>query len=404
MTEVFSAAVWLDHLRYDIMPFWSSPGMLGAPPGNFPTFADQNGIPVPGEAHYMRMQGRQIYAYLAAADLLDSPDYLEYARAGVDWLENHARNPRGGYFSRLTAEGRPIDCPVSVQDLCYTVFPYLHLYRRSGRVEDLQPVLEVVRLIAEKYRRDGKMIDAMDPGYTRKCDFEGDPLNIVSVLDLMNLLVVPLVRLGGPVETAFPEGREMLERLLDLLVGEFWQEGVFWNNAENRSDYAAKHVDLGHTSKAYGIVLDSDRLLARLGRPVKYRHLERCYPPMLRAAADPAIGWRTDFADSGCTFRPGAVQWWRYILIDQVAARYAADFPEVVPLLRNGLEHWFSLPFVDRGRAVRGIREGLREDGALWGDDVAFTCKANLWKNGYHEVEHVDSMVRFLQNSPLAGS
>lgn len=403
MLKVYSKQTWLDHLRQDIMPFWTSPGMLGTPLGNFPTFANQNGCPIPDQEHYMRTLGRQIYTYLTAAELLDCPEYLKYAQAGFEWLENHARNPKGGYFTRLTEDGRPVNCPITVQDLCYTVFPYLHLYRRTEKADDLQPVLEVIRLIDKKFQCGGKMIDAMDPNYTRRDEFEGDSLNIVSVLDLMNLLVVPLAQMRESIETSFPEGMELLERLLDLLVEEFWHDGIFWNNAENRSDYAAKHVDFGHTSKAYGIVLDANRILAKSGRPVKYRHLERHYIPMLQASADSEIGWKTDFASSSCTFRKGAVQWWRYILIDQVAARYAADYAEVRPLLRNGLEHWFSLPFVDKGRAVRGIREGLREDGTLWGDDTSFTCKANLWKNGYHEVEHVQSMLQYLQNFTESG-
>ncbi len=403
MLNVYSTDMWLNHLRQDIMPFWTSPGMLGTPLGNFPTFANQNGSPIPDKEHYMRMLGRQIYSYLTAAELLNCPEYLVYARAGFNWLESHARNPDGGYFSRLTADGKPIDCPITVQDLCYTVFPYLHLYRQTGKLEDLQPVLEVIRLIDGKFRHDGKMIDAMNPSYTQRCDFEGNSLNIVSVLDLMNLLVVPLVRMEEPVQTVFPEGMELLERLLNLLVKEFWYDGIFWNNAKNRNDYAAKHVDFGHTSKAYGIVLDANRILTQRGGQVKYRQLERYYIPMLQASADSEIGWKTDFDCSSCTFRKGAVQWWRYILIDQAAARYEADYPEVRPLLRNGLEHWFSLPFVDKDRAVRGIREGLREDGTLWGDDVSFTSKANLWKNGYHEVEHVQSMLQYLQKSTSPG-
>jgi len=404
MIPIYDEQTWLTHLRRDIMPYWLSPGMLGRPPGNFPTFADQNAVPVPGEPHYMRMQGRQIYAYLTAAELLDEPRYLRYAEAGFAWLEAHARNPHGGYYARLTPDGAPVDDVITVQDLCYAVFPYLHLYRRTHRLAALDPVIGVVRLIVEKFRSGGRMLDAMDPAYTQPRDFEGESPNIVSVLDLMNLLAVPLAQLGAEADAVFPERFDLLERLLDLLVNEFWADGIFWNNAVNRRDCVAKHVDFGHTSKAYGIVWDADRILAAQGRPVRYGELEKYYVPMLKAAGDPAVGWRTDYLDSAQTFRPGALQWWRYIVIDQVASRYAAEYPEVVPLLENGLEHWFSLPFVDTVRPVRGIREGLREDGSLWGnDDDFFTCKANLWKNAYHEVEHVQTMLNYVRRQRKAG-
>ena len=73
-------------------------------------------------------------------------------------------------------------------------------------------------------------------------------------------------------------------------------------------------------------------------------------------------------------------------------------YPEFKPLLLNGLNAWFTLPFVDNTREVKGIREGLRLDGTLWGNDDSMTCKANLWKNGYHEVEHVSSMLEYIAN------
>ena len=370
--------------------------MLGEPLGNFPTYADLNGIPVAGKPHYMRMQGRQIYAYLTSASLLGRPEYLGYARAGLNWLENHARNPYGGYYSLLTSEGQPMENAVTIQDLCYTVFPYLHLYKLTGQANDFKPVLEVMHLILDKYLCEGRMYDAMDATYNQRRDFEGNSLNVVSLLDLMNLLIIPILKLDNGTDI-FPEGIEVLEKLLDWLVNDFWAEGIFWNNAQNRTDYVAKHVDLGHTSKAYGIVWDANRILAKKKRKVKYNDLERHYIPILQAASNAKIGWKTDFGTSCCTFRDGSVQWWRYIVINQVAARYALEHKEVMPLLQNGLEHWFSLPFVDTDRDVRGIREGLREDGTIWGNDNVFTSKANLWKNGYHEVEHVVSMIEFIE-------
>ena len=396
MISVFDPNVWKRHLENDIMPFWRSPGLLGEPLGNFPTYADLNGVPVPGKPHYMRMQGRQIYVYLEAASILECPAYLKYAEAGFRWLETHARNPHGGYYPLLSPEGKPIKSAITIQDLCYIVFPYMHLYRRTGNTDNLKPVLEVIRLILDKYLCEGRMYDAMDEEYTRRCEFEGDSLNVVSVLDFMNLLLIPLLKLEN-VNDVFPEGIDVLERMLDLLVGGFWSEGIFWNDSRNRTDYTAKHVDMGHTSKAYGIVWDANRILAEKGLDVKYHDLEGYYMPMLQAASDAEIGWKTDFRSSSCTFSEGAVQWWRYILINQVAARYALVYEEVLPLLKNGLEHWFSMPFVDSSREVRGIREGLRKDGTIWEDDDSFTSKANLWKNGYHEVEHVASMLQFIE-------
>ena len=40
------------------------------------------------------------------------------------------------------------------------------------------------------------------------------------------------------------------------------------------------------------------------------------------------------------------------------------------------------------GVADRGIREGIKGDGSLWGDVDGWNSKQNQWKNGYHETEH----------------
>lgn len=396
---VWNRQLWLEHLQYDIMQFWKQPGCLGTPIGNFPTFIDQNGIPEPGKIHYMRMQGRRIYGFLAAGELLKNSDYLEWGKRGLEWLEKYAVNPEGGYFSQLTSEGIPLKEPVTIQDLSYTVFPYLKYYKLTGEKSALKNVADVLDLILNgPFVKNGTLVDSLSWDYTRVCYFEGNTLNIVSLLDLMNLLLVPLMNEDDDdvINTFFPDLTDLVERLLDFLVSEFYGADIFWNEKNNRSDYAAKHVDLGHTSKAYGVLFQANRCLIRHGRKVKYLELEKKYLPILQAASDPIIGWRTDFYNSPVSFRPDSVQWWRYILIDQTAALYAAEYPELEELLENGLQKWLELPFVDRKREVRGIREGLRADGTIWTDEDSSSCKANLWKSSYHEVEHVESILAYI--------
>lgn len=399
MDPVYDEHTWLKHLREDIMPYWLRPAMLGAPRGNFPTYADQNGCPVPGELHYMRMQGRQIYVYLAGAELLGDPRLLEIGEAGLAWLEEHAVNPRGGFRPLLTPEGEAVtSADVTVQDLCYTVFPYLTLYRVRGRLGDLRHVTDLARLIAAgPFWRNGTLVNALNGDYSEERTFEEGPLNIVSVIDFMNLILIPLAGLGKTAENLFPELPEVLLRMTELLVGQFWSGGIFWNTPLNRSDYGAKHVDLGHTSKAYRILFEANRLLAARGLPVRYKELEQYYPPLVKKAAAPGIGWLTDFSGPGELYCRDSLQWWRHILIDQTCLRYVAEYPEIEPALRNGLECWLRLPFADRERPARGIREGLRPDGSLWGNDDSQTCKANLWKNGYHEVEHAASVLEYIR-------
>ena len=77
--QVLQKKLWLDHLQYDIMPFWQNSDCLGNPVGNFPTIIDQSGHPLPDAPRYLRMHGRRIYGFLAAYELLGDQKYMEYA-------------------------------------------------------------------------------------------------------------------------------------------------------------------------------------------------------------------------------------------------------------------------------------------------------------------------------------
>ena len=81
------------------------------------------------------------------------------------------------------------------------------------------------------------------------------------------------------------------------------------------------------------------------------------------------------------------IRWLSFAL--QAVFHYASKFPHMIPLLENGVRAWFDCNYIDKVRTCRGIREGLRSDGSLYSDADEITCKANCWKNAYHEVEHV---------------
>ena len=92
---------WLRHLRADLLPYWAVPEAFGVPVGNFPTFRCNDGrlpdsaAPCPevqapprwikaevGRT-YVRMQGRQTYAYGVAFHLTGDRKWLDLAKAGA---------------------------------------------------------------------------------------------------------------------------------------------------------------------------------------------------------------------------------------------------------------------------------------------------------------------------------
>lgn len=387
--------IWLRHLREDILPFWIHPTALGDPVGNFPTERMQDGSPVPGAVRRTRMQGRQIFAYLVSYELLGDRRLLDLAEAGLAWMDGHLRNPAGGWYPVSDEAGRPDrSATVTVQDLCYAAFPRLELFRLTGDTAALADADAVLDLLLRGPFRlpDGVLADAMDSRYVERRPFEGATTNVVSYLDVLNLLLVRRIEIDSNPSFALVED---LRQTVDRFVALYWKDGVFWNDLENRTDWGAKHVDFGHTAKGYAILRRTNRILCERGEAPIRPDVEAIFPELARAASDPAVGWRTDFLDSATTFRPGSLQWWRHIQANQTSLLYADDVPDMASVAATGAARWLSLPFVDRGRAIRGIREGLRPDGTLYGDDVAWTCKANLWKNAFHEVDHVRDMVRF---------
>lgn len=400
MAILANPEIWLRHLREDILPFWLHPTAFGEPVGNFPTERMQDGVPVPGAVRRTRMQGRQIFAYLASYELLGDERLLELGKAGLAWMDERLRNSCGGWYPIYDESGQvDTSATVTVQDLCYATFPRLELFRLTGDVAALKDVDDVLKLLLHgPFRQpNGILVDALDTTYAERRPFEGATTNVVSYLDLLNLLFVPRIEIVKKTSSSLIEDlRETVDRFVSL----YWCDGIFWNDLENRTDWGAKHVDFGHTSKGYAVLRRTNRILRKNGLAPIHPDVEACFPELARAASDPVVGWRTDFLESATTFRPGSLQWWRHIQADQTALLYSNDNPEMEAIAANGAECWLKLSFVDRGRAIRGIREGLQSDGSLYGDNVEWTCKANLWKNAFHEVDHVRDLVRFAERTP----
>lgn len=379
----------LAHLRDDILPFWMAKTVQGNPVGHFPTYISQDGRPNITKPFFTRMHGRQTYAYLASYLLVRDERLLALGEAGIARL-SELRNPKGGYYSTSLPGGAPQDTPISIQDQCYSAFPYIMAYRLSGKKEYLDTMWDFVDFINDgPYKMKGRYVDSLFPDMVSVAPFQTGKFNIVSVIDFLNVVLIPLLQ-ASP-ESEVTECRmALLLKWCDMLVDGFFADGIFWNDVENRSDWSTNHVDLGHTSKAYGVLLKASRLLRRWGFDhSKYNHIIRQYPKIAKAASDVDVGWLTDFDGCPTRFRRTPLQWWRHILIDQTVLLFCGMDGDLVDSLINGVEAWLRLPYVDRIRSVRGIRESLHPDGTPFDDSDAIESKANCWKNGYHEVEHV---------------
>lgn len=387
--EKWVRPLMMEHLVGDILPYWTQASMLGDPIGRFPTYASQSGVPDYTKPIYVRMHGRQTYGYLAAYLVLKREELLSYGLAGLKQLEKY-ENPIGGYYSTINTDGPSGDTPISIQDQCYSVFPYIMAYRVTKERKYLERIVSFMHFIdnGPYCMADGSYVDSLCTDLKTVAHFETATMNIVSAIDFLNVILIPVLSVM-PQSDLTPALSQFLEKWVGLMVDEFYGNGIFWNERGNRSDWQAKHTDLGHTSKAYGILYKANKLFRTWGMPTMYENVMAGYPEIVKAAARPGIGWLTDFDHSPTSFLKLNLQWWRHVLIDQTVCLYAHDYPELIPLLKQGVEAWFSCDYIDRTRACRGIREVLSPQGRALSDDDNIACKANCWKNAYHEVEHI---------------
>ena len=384
--DTFDPDLWLEHLGNDILPFLLLPSAWGNPIGNYPTFRFQDGTPSPLlTKRYVRMLGRQVYAYFIAFMLLGKEELFALGMHGLDWIRKHATNPRGGFFAQLREDGTPLqETPISIQDLSYALLAFVTHYRLTGDDNSKAIIDSVSHLILSGPFRDEKcfLMDQLDSDLREKVNFEGEELNLVSLLDFLHVVLLPMSVLAPDSYRS-----SAVQMFVNWLIANFFDRGIFWNNAKNRSDYSAKHVDLGHTSKGFLVCLEAERNGMSIASQVLA--LNRILS-IYRNAESSQFGWLTDFKNSANTFRKLNWQWWRQLVINQFLARYAKLHPEVIPLLRKGCQNWLESKFIDRERSCRGIREGLKTNGNPYcRNRTMICCKANEWKNSFHEVEHV---------------
>ena len=104
------ADAWLDHLKRDLLPFWSHADALGTK-GDFPAIRCDDGTAVNwtrpcrevGQNGWLTQrprnvvaQSRQVYAYGVAFHMTGDPKYLDWMKSGLDYLRRDVVDRRNG--------------------------------------------------------------------------------------------------------------------------------------------------------------------------------------------------------------------------------------------------------------------------------------------------------------------
>lgn len=400
---VFEPDRWLTHLETDLLPYWTMEAARGEPVGNFPTYRTMTGQVASPSQRRPRMLSRQTYAYSMGYLLTGDPELLRLARAGVDWLLEHAPDPEnGGYHAVLNADGSPSGNGVkTAQDAAYVMLG-LGAYYFVTRDPAVEAELLAGRdLLFGPYWDAGnaRIVDALSADLSETIDWagEGQPPDggweIVAQLDPINAFML----LTQPVLSEADRRAQFLEDMRTLsqtMIDDFYEDGLFWG-AHNVRQYGTRHVDFGHALKAFWMILQVDKRLD--GSPF-FDFINGNAPSFLQRAYDPPNGrWGNRPTADGVQW---GSDWWIYAESDQIAATLTMGGVDFSTELENTSANWLT-DFVD-DRPAGEIIPGIRADGSPvynWPDSD--TAKCWRWKNGYHSVEH--ALVMYLFSSWRTG-
>jgi mannose/cellobiose epimerase-like protein (N-acyl-D-glucosamine 2-epimerase family) len=413
---------WRHHLTDEILPFWTTPDALGTPIGNFPTFRCNDGTafhpdaPCPELGHppdwivpelgrdYTRMKSRQTFLYGVAFHLTGEERYLEYARAGVEWIRHHAYDGEAGSAISFWSAGHggpPAD-QRTAQDLAYAQVGLAFYYYLTRDPDVLADLLRLEHHVMTRYwQASPEPPGGMLRWVLADGDTPGDSLRdeLVSQLDQINaymLLLAPLLE-DAAVARAWRHDLVLLARVVQQRY--FAPErGMFWGtlHGADSQKLGSRHNDFGHSMKSLWMLYltgdaTGERDLVEFARPL--------IAPLLQRAAQPSGCWASGYHDDGSLDRGS--QWWIFAELDQAAATLAGREPTAAPYagyLAASYACWFTR-FVDP--QGHDVWPSIPAD---W-DPARFAehppAKIFHWKNGYHVMEH--AMVSMITTAGLTG-
>jgi len=121
-----------------IVPFWARHG-VDATHGGVLSCMEENGKPISGDK-YIWSQARWVWTCSALYNRIEKrPEFLQWARATIDFLLQHGRDERGRWLYHTTREGQPLEGAISIYSDCFAVYGFSE-YCRAKRDPDLLAV------------------------------------------------------------------------------------------------------------------------------------------------------------------------------------------------------------------------------------------------------------------------
>lgn len=407
LPEVLTGDAALRHHREDLMPYWDLPEALGDPMGNFPTFRGRNGELLPDQTtRGLTPLARQVYGYCVAFQLTGEDRYLSYARAGLDWILEHAKDTTyGGYFGELDIDGNPVD-PLANKDL----FDLAELglaygaYYNVTRDASVEAELLAVRdLIFERYYDAAahRMKDSLTYDLSTEVDTVGNGEDITDLLvpataiSLSNWAI-----LSDPTRQA--QFKSDLRELVLILIARHKNDGAanannrfwFWGRGGRIGNFNSIQTDFGHNLLSYAVIYNANNVFP--DRPWDGLAADR-NRLLTRAWDDVASRWNQKLVN----FQAGNVQpdsaGWIHNEADQLLATIDLyEGPTNIAQLARSMQTWLDV-YVDRDPAYPARETFARVERTGTMTDLR---KTHEGKNMFHPAEH--ALIMYLHGRAMA--
>ena len=383
---------WEDHLKNDLLPFWTMDAAKGTPVGNFPTFRGMDGKPAANTARKVRMLGRQTYAYAIGFLMTGDEALLDLARAGNRYLLAHGwDSARGGWYADLDQGGAPVGDPAKfAQDFSYAVMGPAAYFFVTRDPDAEAAVLATRDLLFDpaKYwdAPNARIKDGMDGALSAETYMNpgrAGSWQLVAQLDPITaflLLVQPQLTSKARQDQA--EGD--LRTLATTIKTAFFKDGFFFGATGDLGRFLTNHSDFGHMLKSHWALTQIDK---RLPDHPFQSFLVQSTAKTLALAHDAEHGRWAKLPISSTAVRLGS-DWWSFAEADQLAGTLALHDPSWLPIVAETSRH-FRSDYVDFTRPARELVSSVKWDGSWaggWSDGD--TAKCNEWKSGFHSTEH----------------
>lgn len=420
---------WIEHLRKDLMPFWDTLTALGGDNNNgmFPscrcndgsipekgvfdceeykkyTHGTENAALVTSDSLYTRAHARQIFAYGVGFHMTGEVKYLDYMKAGVDYMRNNAidRTNRGAapILNTKTGEWGPKKDFRTSQDMAYALSGigfYYYLTRDKAVLDD---IVSIKNYIFDAYY--DEEIGMLKWVLANDGENNPDQLELVAQLDQIYAYMIWLTpALPDSLQSAWKKDLKdvagiMIDNFYSIKYGFFW--GALTDNKflpdsiqkENRigagdvtslkhsvRGLGTPHTDFGHSVKTFWLIYQIGKLTKE---PYLTTFAADKIARLLDVAYVPATGsWARRFDQNGLLDRNK--EWWGLAILDQTTSTLSLRDPSYARYLVTTYEDWFT-NLVDHKN--HGIWHLVSENNE---PDLSYP-KQHTWKNAFHSFEH----------------